>query len=454
MLKNKGVLDPSFYFLRAKFCGIIMISLNQMEKTQGKVDDFLISIKLGFFLAFRQIKRSNKATTALIIFVMTLTFLNLVVVRGVLVGLIQSTINVYKERYIGDVFVSALPKEDYIENTPNIVEIVKNIPWVTNYSVRYTQSGMIEGTYKDRVDYTEKANEAGAIITGIDPDKESSVTDLSSKIIEGQFLNRDDTESVVIGAYLLKKYLPIESAAFRTLENVGVGSKVRLTIKDNVKEFTVKGIIKTKVDEIDMRIFMLDTTLRNLTGRTDFNANEIAIQILPDIDPLLVKDALVKSGVDKTARVQTFQEGLPKFVTDIRDTFALLGNVVGSIGLVVASITIFIVIFVNAITRRKFIGILKGIGISSRVIEMAYVFQSLFYATLGIGVGLLILYGFLVPFIAANPIPFPFSDGILVAEVGATALRVFLLALATIIAGYVPARIVVNKNTLDSILGR
>jgi ABC-type antimicrobial peptide transport system permease subunit len=121
---------------------------------------------------------------------------------------------------------------------------------------------------------------------------------------------------------------------------------------------------------------------------------------------------------------------------------------------VVASITIFIVIFVNAITRRKFIGILKGIGISSQAIEIAYVFQSLFYAVLGIGIGLLFLYGFLVPFIAANPIKFPFSDGILVAEVPATFFRVFLLSVATLVAGYVPARIVVKKNTLDSILGR
>jgi putative ABC transport system permease protein len=425
-----------------------------MHKQKKKLDNFFISLKLGFFLAFRQVRRSNKATTALIIFVMTLTFLNLVVVRGVLVGLIQSTVDVYKKVYIGDIYISTLQKKDYIENTPNIIEIVKNMPWVENYSVRYTKSGTIEGTYKERVNYTEKANEANGVVAGINPVKEDSVTHLSTKIIEGSYLNEDDTESVVLGAYLLKKYFPVESTAFSTLENVGVGSRVRVTVGGNVKEFTVKGVLKTKVDDVDMRIFMLDTTLRNLIGRTDLNANEIAIETKPNIDPLIVKNALIQSGVGATAKVQTFEEGLPKFVTDMKDTFALLGNIVGSIGLVVASITIFIVIFVNAITHRKFIGILKGIGISSQAIEIAYVFQSLFYAILGIGVGLLILYGFLVPFIAAHPIQFPFSDGILVAEVSATFLRVFLLAAATIIAGYVPARIVVKKNTLDSILGR
>jgi len=259
---------------------------------------------------------------------------------------------------------------------------------------------------------------------------------------------------VVIGAYLLKKYFPVESAAFSTLDNVGVGSKIRLTINGNIKEFTIKGIVKTKVDEIDMRVFMLDSVMRTLAGRGDYNVNEIPIKLKLGTDPVMVKNALVLSGVGETARVQTFEEGLPKFVTDMKNTFALLGNIVGSIGLVVASITIFIVIYINAITRRKFIGILKGIGISSQVIEIAYVFQSLFYAFFGIGFGLAILYGFLVPFIDKHPIQFPFSDGILLAEYSATFLRVLLLTLATLVAGFVPARIVVKKNTLDSILGR
>jgi putative ABC transport system permease protein len=424
-----------------------------MEKQKRKFDDFWISLRLGFFLALRQVRRGNKATTTLIIFVMALTFLNLVVVRGVLVGLIQSVVDNYKDRYTGDILISTPLKKDYIENSPGIISVVENLPWVTSYSARYTKGGKAEGTYKERIDYTEKANETSATIAGINPENEEAVTHLSQKLIKGEYLTNSDTEFVLLGAYLLKEYFPVESTAFSTLENVDVGSKVRISVGGNTKEFTVKGIVKTKVDDIDMRIFMVDSMLRNLIGRTDYNVNEIVLRIDPKIDPLVVKNALIANGADKTARVQTFEEGLPKFVKDMKDTFALLGDIVGSIGLVVASITIFIVIYINAITRKKFIGILKGIGISSQAIEIAYVFQSIFYAALGIGIGLLILYGFLVPFIATHPIQFPFSDGILVAEVSATTIRVLLLGLATLIAGYVPARIVVKKNTLDSILG-
>lgn len=430
------------------------MSSEKLKTSENRISNLMVSLKLGFFLAFRQIKRSSKGTTMLIIFVMTLTFLNLVVVRGVLVGLIQSTIDVYKERFTGDIFVSTPLKKEYIENSPNIIEVVKNLPWVTSYSPRYTKGGLIEGTYKERVDYKEKANEANATVTGIDPEKEDTTTNLSSKIIEGQYLTKNDTEYVILGAYLLKKYFPVESTAFSTLENVGVGSKVRITVNGNTKEFTVKGVVKTKVDEIDMRVFMVDSMVRNLIGRTDYNVNEVAIKILPKTDPTMVKNAILSTGAGDTARVQTFEEGLPKFVKDMKDTFALLGNIVGSIGLVVASITIFIVIYINAITRRKFIGILKGIGIDSVAVEFSYILQSVFYATMGIAIGLAILYGFLIPFIDAHPISFPFSDGILVAELSSTITRVVLLLFATILAGYIPARIVVKQNTLDAILGR
>jgi ABC-type lipoprotein release transport system permease subunit len=426
-----------------------------MSKSYYKTsNDFLISLKLGFFLALRQVKRSNKATTGLIIFVMTLTFLNLVVVRGVLVGLIEGSVQVYRNFSTGEIFISKLPKKSYIENSPYILETVKTLPWVQSFSPRYLESGNIEADYKTKIRLTDASNSAGGVIAGINPEAENATTNLSAKIVEGQFLTSEDTEYILLGSSLLKKYVPVDSASFSFLENVEPGTKVRVTVGGNTKEFTVKGVIQSKADEVDFRAYILDTTLRNMIGRTDYNVDEVAIRLKPGVDPVLVKEALLKSGVGETARVQTADDALPKFVIDIKNTFAILGNVVGSIGLVVASITIFIVIFVNAITRRKFIGILKGIGISSQAIEIAYVFQSLFYAVLGIGIGLLFLYGFLVPFIAANPIKFPFSDGILVAEVPATFFRVFLLSVATLVAGYVPARIVVKKNTLDSILGR
>jgi ABC-type lipoprotein release transport system permease subunit len=402
---------------------------------------------------------------------MVLTFLNLVVIRGILVGLLQGSTDAYVKSFSGDIIISDLPKKNYIENSADIISIVKNLPWLQSYSARYIETGSIEAGYKERINFKDDPNSAGGQIVGIDPVAESRTTNIASYIVEGSYLTPSDTDSVLLGANLLKKYLPIDAPGLSLLENVKVGDKVRINLSSGVligaqggssvgnadssnsKEFTVKGILKSKTD-IDQRVFMLDQSLRPLIGRGDYNVDEIAIRLKPGSDLKLVKDALIKMGAGKTARVQTWQESLPKFLKDIQDTFGILGNVMGSISLVVASITIFIVIFINAITRRKFIGILKGIGVDPLAIEISYIFQSIFYALLGIFFGMIVLYGFLVPFIAAHPINFPFSDGILVAEVPGTLLRAFFLVLFTIIAGFIPARLVVKKNTLDSILGR
>jgi putative ABC transport system permease protein len=410
-------------------------------------------IRIGFFLALRQVRRASKWTTGLIIFVMTLTFLNLVVVSGILVGLIEGAVEANKQYYTSDIIISKLEKKDYIEKSPLVLSIIRALPEAEAISARYIESGRIEANYKSAAK-EEEIDSAGGTLAGIDPVAEEKLTGISRFVIEGEYLEPDDYDKVLIGAYLLKKYFPVESPGFTTLDNVGVGDKVRVKIGDITREVTVKGIVKSKVDELAYRVYFVDKQFRDLIGRSDYNVDEISIKLRDGVDAIEVKDALLRSGIGTYARVQTFEDAQPKFLKDIKATFALLGNMISSIGLAVASITIFIVIFINAITRRKFIGILKGIGISGKTIETSYIFQSFFYALCGSAIGFIILYGILQPYIAAHPINFPFSDGILVAPLLGTGIKIAILVFTTVIAGYIPARMIVRRNTLDSILGR
>ena len=154
------------------------------------------------------------------------------------------------------------------------------------------------------------------------------------------------------------------------------------------------------------------------------------------------------------ARIQTTDEAIPSFLRQMEQTFGILGNALSSVAVIVASITIFIVIFINAVTRRKFIGIMKGIGISPRAIIFSYMFQAFFYAVIGSIIGIILTFGFLKPYFDAHPIDFPFSDGILVVTIQGAAIRVAILFVVTMLAGYIPSKLIVRKNTLDSILGR
>ncbi len=415
----------------------------------------LLNFRVGLYLAVRQIKRSNKWTTGFIIFVMLLTFLNLVVVTGVLVGIVEGINEGYRSSYTGDAVITSLDTKNYIEHSTDILSIIRQLPQVKTFSARYEAGGTIESNYETRTNDNDKPEQIGAQIVGINPIAEDSVTHLSKNIIEGSYLAPTDYDQVLLGKNLLAKYTQGFSLPGQTpLTNVSPGSKIRLTINGVQREVYVKGVINSKVDVVSMAVYMIDTEERALIGRDDYNVNTIAMILQPGTDAVAFRDLLKRSGVAEHAKVQTFEDSIPKGVADIKNTFATLGNGISSIGLVVAAITIFIVVFINALTRRKFIGILKGIGISGQAIEIAYMTQSLFYAIIGSGIGLLILYGFLVPAVAAHPINFPFANGLLVAPIMGTAVRVGLLVFATVIAGYIPARMIVKRNTLDSILGR
>lgn len=426
-----------------------------VSKDRLKIEDsFKQNVVVGWFLARRELQRANIWTTALIVAVMTLTFLNLIVVSGILVGLIQGSEDAQKKYAIGDVIISPFLTRTEILETPEIEKIVKTIPGYKNHTVRYGGSVRVEDTYRDTIKPGEKQGGAGAPVLGIDPEEEEKFSGVSKFVLRGAYLDKNDADSILIGKNFLYEFTPIDAPGFESLKHTNVGSRVRLTAGNVKKEYVVKGILSSKVDTFDFSIVMLASEARKLSGQTNLNAGSIAIQLEPGADPNIAKQFLLDSGVGEYARVQTAEEAFPKFLKDIKATFNILGSAISGIGLVVASITIFIVIFVNAITRRRFIGILKGIGINKKAILYSYMYQALLYAALGIIIGMALLFGFIKPYFAANPINFPFSDGILVATFSGTMVRAGILMITTVVAGFIPARMVVKQNTLSAILGR
>lgn len=415
----------------------------------------MVNVRVGFYLALRQLRRASRWTTGLTVFVMLLTFLNLVVVTGLLVGIVAGISNQFRIQQTGDVMITALDSKDYIENSPQILSFLRTLPQPQVISARYSTSGTVEANYFSRTDLNEKPNETGASIAGIDPIVENDFSNLSSFVGEGSYLSETDYDTVLLGPQFIDRYSFGEQPGLTPLKNVYPGTKIRLTLNGNTREVIVKGILDVPANSpLAARVFMPAAEVRQLMGRTDYAVNEIAVLLKQGADGAEFRDLLKRSGIGDKAKVQTFEEGIPNGIAEVQNTFAMIGNAIGSIGLVVAAITIFIVIFINAITRRKFIGILKGIGISGEAIELSYVFQSLFYAAIGSTVGMVILYGFLVPYVSANPISLPISEAIIVAPIGETLARIGLIVLTTIIAGYLPSRMIVRKNTLDSILGR
>jgi putative ABC transport system permease protein len=412
------------------------------------------SLRIGLLLGFRQIQRASTWTTLLIIFVMMFTFLNLIALSGVLVGIIVGAERAVRESSIGDIVITPLAGEATILDTPNIIRTLTTYPELQSYSARLKGSVLLEANYKERRDLSNERDTAQIILTGIDPIQEDAMTHLSDYVVEGEYLNPDEEGYILIGVYYLKEYAQKFGDVFDSVSDVSPGDTVRISINGISKEMTVKGIVNSKVDEISLNTYIPEREYRRLFGSLDQNADQIVVRLDSPSQNVAVKNALVAGGIEQYAKIQTFEESLPKFLIDMKDTFNLLGAFTGSIGIVVASITIFIIIFINALSRRRYIGILKGIGVSERAIEIAYVLQAAFYALVGSLIGALVTYGFLVPYFDRNPIQFPFSDGVLVADPLSTFYKFLVLFTITLVAGFLPAWLITRQNTLNSILGR
>src|SRR6056297_990184 len=364
------------------------------------------SLRIGLLLGIRQIQRASYWTTGLIIFVMTLTFLNLIAVSGILIGLIEGSERAVQRFSLGDVIVTPLAEEDHILETERFVKTLQTLPEIDNYSVRFRGNAEIEANYMERRDLAADRDVVAAVVTGIDPLQEEAMTNLSSTLIEGEYLDPTEEGYILIGAYFIKRYAEQFGDVFDALDDVYPGDTVRLTFGDISKEFEVKGIIQSKVDEINLNTYIPEREFRRIFNRIDRNADQIVMRLEPGTSADTLQASLTSIGLDEYAKIQTFEESLPKFLIDIKNTFNVLGTFIGSIGIVVASITIFIIIFINAVSRRQQIGILKGIGIDRKVIEIAYVSQAAFYALVGSAIGALFTYGYLVPYFDRNPIQF------------------------------------------------
>src|SRR5437016_2338028 len=127
----------------------------------------LRSLRVGSFLAIRQV-RANKGTTALIIVVMTLTFLDLLVVSGLMVGIVQGLRSERQHFYTSDILLTNFDRQNSISNSPDILTAIQALPEVLSVSPRYIMAGRIEANYQEVTGTKNHPDTILANVTGLD----------------------------------------------------------------------------------------------------------------------------------------------------------------------------------------------------------------------------------------------------------------------------------------------
>lgn len=413
-------------------------------------------LRVALFIATKSILRGSIIVKLIMVLVLVLTLLNLTVVGGLLNGITEDIGDNVRKSFVGDIFIEPLSGYEYVRNTSELLPSLSENR-VAGYSLRLLKAVSLEYDYKNKSS-NKKPPYVGTKLVGIYADAEAATTILPDKVIAGRFLEKDHWNEIVLGSALVDGYVHSSpGGSDGTLGHVLIGDKVRARFASGVTfEFTVVGITNTKSASVDQRSFVNYKILRQLSGFTDNRYSEIAIRMNERTQaPSLIhylKNADASMGYKNV--IKEANEAMPKAIADLQKAFGLINNIVGITAIMVGLVTTFVIIFINASSRRRHLGILKAQGIEPSALILSYVFQVIFYAMIGILIGIAILFLFLQGYFEQHPISLPMADGKLLLGFDYLTLRIIMLILSSLVSGFIPAWFIIRQNTLDSILGR
>lgn len=402
-------------------------------------------IKTAAFIAYKSILKGNKSTVALLIFILSLSFLNMMFISGILNGLENLFYRAIIDTFASSVTVNPQEKpqlKQYIINQNEIQSEIQSIPGVIATTRRYSLAGSLAF---DKDKNGQFKSVSGPFI-GIDPQAEEKVLTISKQMLDGQYLSDTDTDSILLSSSLAGGYgIP----AANDLGGARVGDKIQVTYSNGVmRTYRVKGIY-------DDSIGIFETFITSREAESVLNVHNSASQILVKTDlnrfPVSAYQKKIQELQPKLV-IKTYKDLLGAFKSFL-DALGLISVIVSAISILVAAVTIFVIIYVNAINKQRQIGVLKAIGVRERIIVISYVFQSIFYTLCGIVIGSFAVFLILTPLLKAHPINVEFGVLYLIHNPVAIIGGVISLLLAGVLAGLLPSRLVAKQPILKAIWG-
>jgi len=261
----------------------------------------------------------------------------------------------------------SLKWEDLIENPDQLIEKVKSLPQVTVATPRLMASAIL----------TLSDESKGVQIVGIDPASEANQP-FRSGMIDGQFIEADDREGILIGQTLAEKL------------SLQVNDRVNLlmtTSNGDVDEqlFTIRGIYSTRIPSYDESTVFMPLAKAQAITATENHASTIFVLLQNQEQAEPVAQALNSVNF----KVLTWREQ-NVLITQFED-FAGIALII--FYLIVLGITATVVtntLVMAVFERTREIGILAAIGMKGRGIMAQFLTEAALLATGGVIGGLLI----------------------------------------------------------------
>jgi putative ABC transport system permease protein len=409
-------------------------------------------LKLAFFLAHKSIFKGNRWALILIVLVMSLSFANLLLTPSILMG-VNDAVNVQQvETLYGDIVVDPPENEYYLDDARELSESIAQVPGVSGVSVRLNYSGTLEYDWRSKESLSDKGKSGTWSVVGVEPSDEAGVTSIHDSIIDGEYLDERDRDSIVLGVEIAGG-ADASTASFQTLDGVAVGDNVRVTYPNGIqREYEVKGIFRSRDSQADRMAFVTTAEMASVLGRSVFH--DRASQLLVSITDASSEEQVIQDiqSLGFSYEVRSWRE-YGGAMTSVLSSFAVVVGLISGIGLIVAGIVMFIVIYINVIHSRRHIGILRAIGIKRDVIIGSYVIQALFYAATGVVLGGLAFRFGLQGDFDYHPLNLSIGKVGLALHPGIVESAVFGLVAAAVLAGLVPVLNITRQGIVHAIRG-
>ncbi|MEK6531472.1 MAG: FtsX-like permease family protein [Deltaproteobacteria bacterium] len=410
------------------------------------------ALRVAIFLAYKSIIKGNKSTVFLIIFILSLSFINLIFISSILKGIVEAVDRQVINNLTSNIVID--PQEepaikDFILHAAETRREIENIPGVISTASHYKLSATLEYD-KDK---NNKFKVVSGEIVGINPEEEKLVTGVHKSMVAGRYLEGLGVEEIILGGDLAGGY---GGEDLISLGGVKVGDKVLLTFSNGVvRNYKVKGVFLARLGFVDRLAFITRQEAESILPIYN-NASQILVKIDASNGPNTAEvEQYYRDKIQSlfpNLKVRRWAEFLGA-IANISKSFDVISSVVSAIGLAVAAITIFILIYVNAVNKRRQIGILKAIGIKQNIIIGSYIIQALFYTLSGIIIGLILIFYLIEPYFFTHPLKLPIGDTYLALHAAGVILSILSLLMAGLIAGFIPAWQVAREDILKAIWG-
>ena len=403
-----------------------------------------MSIRTVSFLAVKDLRRDKKIAM-LVIFLLAFSYINITFFAAFLNGLG----NTFQESVIdtSTSHVIITPSDNAGKYMTGVSLTRKKID--LNKEVLATSARIqipVTIIYKDK--------QMSVSATAIKPSDDSKVTTTSSYLISGSYLSDTSSNEIVLGRFIAGERIEdtIGRQQFGQLIT-GLGVKVGevVTVKypsGLQKDYKVRGILRAEgFSSVSQNALITADEAKSVLGLED-EASSILVKLVDRYKADNVKQFILEQGV-KNVEVKTWEEA-SSFVGAINSTFGIVIFATSLVGIIIVLVTIGIVIFINTSRKKRIIGVLKAIGMSSHQVMMIFMLQSILLGTAGmlLGVG---IFEAVSTYTNSNPIHLPIGALRLILPINSVIGAAFLIIISAVIAGYIPARSASKQKILESI---